>query len=305
MRIVLLGDIHLYQLRVWPWQLASKRVIGQMNLWFNRRFHFRIDRLGAMVERATAVLPDAVLLSGDLTTTALPGEFAAAMALLDPLVKSVPTWAVPGNHDRYTFTAARRRVFERYLGEHTTRDWPLHRRLAPGLHLVGLDPTRPNIVSDRGRLPAPQLDKLRGILDELAPTDRLIVLCHYTLGTPPGYHHEAPRHRMTNAAELLDILRGDRPTLYLHGHQHEPWCWRITSAPNIVAVNAGAPVLVKPHWPGGQGFWQIDTDPASDGEDWRLIHHHASPTGEWSAAPVSLPKPGEASPIQSAAFGIH
>jgi len=115
MRLALIGDIHYYRLAVAPWQLFGKRLLGQANLWLNRRHRFNRSLLKPVLEQAESIQPDMVLMSGDLTTTALAGEFADVAAALNPLAKRIPMVAVPGNHDRYTFSAARHRVMEKAL----------------------------------------------------------------------------------------------------------------------------------------------------------------------------------------------
>lgn len=294
MRIVLIGDLHFYKLLVWPWQLFSKRFLGQMNLWVNRRFVFKLGRMVAVSERVNALKPDMVLLSGDLTTTALPSEFRLARAVLAPLLEAYGGVVVPGNHDRHTFSAARQRVLERFFPVHAPSSYPHHRHLRDNLHLLALDPTRPNIATDRGRLGARQLREVAGVLAKLPGDVRLIVLCHYTLGLPPSLAPESPRHVMADAAELLELLKGSRDTLYLHGHVHTPFCWRVADAPNVLAVNAGAPLMHDDQWPNGQGFWEIESD-AGEGGTWRLTHHSHDADGQWHAEPVGLPsQPGGA-----------
>ena len=61
---------------------------------------------------------DHILITGDLTTTALPAEFRAARAALADLAgRPRRVTIIPGNHDRYTLYAHRSRRFERYFGE--------------------------------------------------------------------------------------------------------------------------------------------------------------------------------------------
>ncbi len=283
MRIVLLGDIHVYRLRLRPWHLIGKRVLGQANLWLRRRHHFRRGLLTKVVRRAVELAPDYVLGSGDLTTTATRAEFEMAQSVLDPLLSKFPAFIVPGNHDRYTFTAARRKRFENYFAAQTAAAWPHVRRLGERLVLIGLDPTRPNIITDRGVIGVAQLERLRRAIEALDPADRAIVLCHYTLGVPPGRKPERARHALIDAAALIDALRGPRPVLFMHGHQHDPWRWTMPTAPNITTLNAGAPVLVTRDWPGGQGFWEIETDPASAAADWKIIHHAMNADHQWHA----------------------
>jgi 3',5'-cyclic AMP phosphodiesterase CpdA len=289
MRIVLIGDLHFYKLLLWPWQLIGKRLFGQMNLWFNRRFVFELGRMAALEQRILSLKPDLLLFSGDLTTTALDSEFRLVRQALNPLLKALPAVIVPGNHDRHSFSAARRKFLERHFPDHAPGSYPHHRQLSEGLHLIALDPTRPNILSDRGRLGPAQLSAVHDLLQTLPADAKLIVLCHYTLGMPPDLPPEAARHAMIDAEALKIILStGGRPTLYLHGHVHTPFCWRLVERPEIVAVNAGAPLMHDHRWPDGQGFWEIQT--GSDGlEPWTLMHHARDSAGQWQALAVPLP----------------
>lgn len=295
MRIVLIGDLHFFSLLPWPWQLLGKRTLGQMNLWFHRRFKFKMSRVAALVERIHALKPDLLLFSGDLTTTALPSEFRIARDALAPLLKAYPALIVPGNHDRYTFTAARHKRLEHFFPDHTAGQYPHLRPLDENLFLIALDPTKPNLWGDRGRLGVKQLDGLRGMLSGLPPGAGVIVLCHYTLGVPAGQRAEASGHGMTDETELRDILgRCGREVLYLHGHVHTPFCWRLPQAPNVVAVNAGAPLMHDGRWLNGQGFWEIEKRGQTP-FSWALTHHGLDRAGLWVAEPAEIPaEPGEA-----------
>lgn len=298
MRIVVLGDIHLYQLMLWPWDLFSKRVLGQMNLWLHRRHRFHMAGLGAMIQRIDEIRPDLLLGTGDLTTTATRGEFAMVTEKLGPLFARYDTALVPGNHDRYTFTAARRRYFENALGVDTVRREPLYRRLGDRLHLIGLDATRPNFITDRGLLDPIALRRLGQIIEPMTGDDRVIVICHYPIAMPPGRAPEARRHALIDAGALTGALAGtEAQVLYLHGHVHEPQCWRHTTAQNLTLINAGAPLMRSASWPGGQGFWQIDLDPSLKADP-ALLHHVPDETGVWRAEAVVWPRRcGEVSPI--------
>jgi 3',5'-cyclic AMP phosphodiesterase CpdA len=298
-RFILLGDIHVYQLAVAPWHLLGKRLLGQANLWLRRRARLRMDLLANVVERIVSLDPDMVLCSGDLTTTALHGEFEVARRMLDPIIEQGHCFVVPGNHDRYTFTAARTRRFERHFGPQTARSWPFYQQLTDRLHLVAFDPTRPTLLSASGRLDTLQLHAFtEGIVPQLPPDARLIVLCHYPLGTPPGQHPESHSHGLQNAADMVTALSLPNEMLYVHGHVHRPWCWRLPDAPNITAVNTGAPVLTGDDYPGGQGFWEVIVDEQAD-VPWQLTHHVMDATGQWYTSAVPAPQqPGEAVPMR-------
>ena len=293
MRLILIGDIHLYRLWTNPRHLLSKRLLGQFNLWFNRRRVFRRGRLPALVERAESLRADGLLCTGDLTTTAMRREFEMVIRMLGPLFARQPTYIVPGNHDRYTFSSARGRYLEEYLAEHIAETWPHHHVLGDRLHLIGLDAARPMWLRSSGRINSGQLDRLSELLKEIDPSHRLIMMGHYPPGTPPGVKEQGHHHRLTNADELVKLLaEAGHSTLMVHGHVHQPWCWRLREAPNVVAVNAGAPLMTSPDYPSGQGFWEIGIEAAH----WRLTHHIPDDKGAWRTINVAVPEnPGQVS----------
>src|SRR5690606_21193781 len=106
---------------------------------------------------------------------------------------------------------------------------------------------------------------------------------------------------------------------YLHGHVHSPWCWRLDGeGANVLAVNAGAPIMADADHPAGQGFWEIEFDAhaphaphaahadharaggaAADGVDRvKLTHHVPTVDGAWRARVVPVPDaPGQAAQL--------
>ena len=113
-----------------------------------------------LVERVRSLEPDHILITGDLTTTALPDEFRAARRCVDDLLRDPSRATVlPGNHDRYTWSAHRSRRFEAYFGEFAPRPrYPWLRTIGDDIAILGLDPTRAAITA-RGKLPREQLDE--------------------------------------------------------------------------------------------------------------------------------------------------
>lgn len=289
MRIVLLGDIHVYALAVWPWELLSKRLIGQLNLWFNRRRVFDMKRLPGVARRVLELQPDALLCSGDLTTTAQPREFRRLEKILGHVFDQIPTFIVPGNHDRYTARSMRGRYLERDFIDHTADAWPHHRTLADGIELIGLDPTRPTPwFNASGALGDDQIERFEQTLAAIDPAHRVVVLCHYPIGSPPGHHIESFGHKLTDDTRLIEVLAAaPHRILYLHGHVHQPWCWRLGEpADNVVAVNAGAPIMADGEHPHGQGIWQIEIRD----ENLALSHHVPTGNGEWRVDAVAAPE---------------
>ena len=110
LRIVHLSDIHFWRYEFHPLRLASKRLFGMLSLVLRRARRFRLERVPELVEYVRSLDPDHILITGDVTTTALPAEFQAARAALTRwLDDPVRVTIVPGNHDRYTLRAHRSR----------------------------------------------------------------------------------------------------------------------------------------------------------------------------------------------------
>ena len=275
MRIALIGDIHSYRLFVPPWRLAGKRLIGHANLWLNRRHAFDHRLVDEAVKNVVAVEPDLVLLSGDLTTTALDGEFEDVARMLEPLTTRFPTVIVPGNHDRYTFTSARRRTMENLLPGVVPSHWPHFRTLTDRWHLLALDSAVPRIFNSRGLVGRHQLREARRLIAHLTADDGLIVLCHYPLKSPPRALPLTWDHKLADSFRLRRMLiRCPARVLFLHGHIHRPWCWqpKRSNQSHFTYINAGSPCMTNTRHPQGQGFWQIEL-PAVPTDHMQVIHH--------------------------------
>ncbi|MCX5661724.1 MAG: metallophosphoesterase [Planctomycetota bacterium] len=305
MRLVLLGDIHVGQRFPPPWHLLGKPIVAQWSFWFpRRRRRFDPVLLGPVVARAASLRPDAVLLTGDLTTTALRGEFTRAAKALAPLFAAAPAVGIPGNHDRYTFRATLLREMERALPGLLPATFPAMLDLAavvqrgkrvgdpptkdsrpdvpsvqrPTWQILTLDAARPTLLNSRGRLGPEQLRQARSLIDTLTPDDGLLVMCHYTLGKPPPQKPSPWHHRLADKDELLALLAGCRArVLFMHGHVHYPWVWPRPEPElhGMIDVNAGAPTQVSDEFPFGQGFWEIEL-PESPREAIRFQHHVAT-----------------------------
>lgn len=286
MRVALIGDIHLFRLKVTPRQLLGKRLLGQSNLWLNRRFRFNHDLLEPLIERVAAIEPGMVLCTGDVTTSSLENEFADVVRYLRPLSEQMPMVIVPGNHDRYTFRSARKKRIETLLGGLMPMKFPHHAKLTERWHLLGLDSARPQVMMSRGVIGPRQLTRAKRLLANLTEADGVVVLCHYPPDTPPG----TPRswaHDLADAKLLSDALEAcPARVVFLHGHIHRPWHWEKRSGEGqpLTCINAGAPCLISSHYPCGQGFWEIVL-PEDPTQDLHLVHHVPTPSGHYGARP--------------------
>ncbi len=283
MRIIHLSDIHVWRYVFNPIHLLSKRVIGMAGLVLRRARKFRLERLHAVVKRILTLEADHILITGDLTTTALTDEFRAARAALaELLVDSERVTVIPGNHDRYTTGAVRDRRFEGWFGAFSPGGpCPWLRRLDGDTALLGLDATRSHL-SATGRLPAEQLARAHTLMaDPANRSRRLIVACHYPVAAPPAYSAELDHKRMKNAPEVRAWLAGLGPHLYCCGHVHAAWAFVPRDLPNQLCLNAGAPLLRDPTGLRPPGFLEIvlhDQDVS--------VTHHAWTGNTWDARPL-------------------
>lgn len=277
LRLVHLSDIHFWQYEFNPLRLLSKRLVGTASLVFGRARRFRLERAPELVQRVCSLAPDHIVITGDLTTTALPGEFRAARATLsawldDPKRVTV----IPGNHDRYTLRAHRSRRFEHFFGEFSPETvYPWLRWIDDRTAILGLDPTRSGITA-RGRMPAHQIQRAREIVQEAGAIPRLLIACHYPVAVPPQYRIELARKPLQNASELVLWLRSIGPHIYCCGHVHAVWAMRPAEIPNQLCLNPGAPLLRDRTGRQPPGFLEVTLS----GPD-VSVAHHGWVEGEW------------------------
>jgi 3',5'-cyclic AMP phosphodiesterase CpdA len=283
MRIIHLSDVH-----VWHYSWNLRRLLGVRAFWMlellrGRASRFHLDRLGAVVDRVLGLKPDHVLITGDLTTTALPSEFREAKRLLEPLLTDPErVTMVPGNHDRTTRRSFLTRRFEEFFGANmAATQFPWLRHLDDETAILGLDPTRPHF-SPRGRLPNEQLRAARALTSD--PTrlpERLIIACHYPVAAPQQYEQELRFKRMENVQAVASWLAGIGPHLYCCGHVHAAWAFQPPSLPNQLCLNAGSPVMSDPTGLRLPGFLEIDFE----GDAVTVIHQAWSGTN-WKEVPM-------------------
>jgi hypothetical protein len=283
MKIVHLSDIHVWR---YTWNLRhlmGRRALGMMELLMGRARLFQLDRLAEVVDRASSLKPDHILITGDLTTTALPSEFCEALRLLGPLLTDPARVSVlPGNHDRTTNRSFRSRRFETAFGDFMPAlTFPWLRRLDHDTLILGLNPTRPRF-SPRGRLPADQLAAAGAMIANPRTRPKtLIVACHYPVAAPVRYQRELFHKRMDNERAIRSWLVGIGPHLYCCGHVHAAWAFQPPALPNQICLNAGAPLLRDPTGLRLPGFLEIQLEAGAV----TVIHQAWSGSG-WKAVPM-------------------
>ena len=280
LRIVQLSDIHIWR-RVWdPRALWGKRFVGMAELLAGRARRFRLERLEAVVDRVLSVRPDHVLITGDLTTTALPAEFADARRGLERLLtEPAAATVIPGNHDRYTRASVRTRAFEREFGAFAPgpeSEYPWLKWLDQETAILCLDASRPHLTA-RGFLPFRQIEAARTLLETAGTRlERLIVACHYPLAAPPGFQAELARKRLGNQATARAWIATLGRHIYCCGHVHAAWAFVPPELPEQLCLNAGAPLLRHRDPSRRPGFLEIEIE--RDGAV-RVSHHAWGPPG--------------------------
>jgi 3',5'-cyclic AMP phosphodiesterase CpdA len=200
-------------------ELMSKRALGYINWTRNRHKYHRREALDVLVGDLKAQVPDHIAVTGDLTNLALRAEFAPAARWLQSVGNAAQVTAIPGNHDAYV--RATRHCFAEAFADYFRTDaageakFPSLRRRGP-LALISLStavPTAPLFAT--GTLGRAQLEALQTLLEGLAaePLFR-VILVHHPLRS------KSRIKRLTDAADLLAILRRHGVELILHGHDH-------------------------------------------------------------------------------------
>jgi 3',5'-cyclic AMP phosphodiesterase CpdA len=277
MRLAIIGDIHLFTLKVHPRRLLSRRFMAHSNLLLNRRHRFNHGLLPGLVEHAQSLNPDLVLFSGDVSTSSLESEFEDVMHVVKPLVDAAPQGGVlvPGNHDRYTFKSRRTRRIENVLQQVMPPQFPHARQLRPGWRLLALDSAIPNKLMSRGALGKEQFAAARQIIRDTPADEALLVLCHYPCSLPPRVPSAWSHDLKENVKLRRELMNCPGRVVFVHGHIHKPWhvLPKLTDEPTprdgpgreptyprpaFECLNAGSPCMTSEKFPLGQGFWHVD-----------------------------------------------
>lgn len=229
LRLAHFSDIHLTArpLRLSALDWLGKPATGWLNARLGRGKHF-LDSPAIAAVLAKDMQSrgyDHVIFSGDATTLGLRIEFEEVARVLTPQTGWPPALAVPGNHDYYTYRAARRGEFERVFapwqqGERIDDHiYPFAQRAGP-LWLVAVNSAGANLAfwDSRGRVGSAQLARLAELFRRLPPGPRVMVT-HYPLCLANG-SQETLWRRLRDARRLFDLAKSAGVRLWLHGHRH-------------------------------------------------------------------------------------
>jgi predicted MPP superfamily phosphohydrolase len=199
--------------------------------------HFGTERpavVAALLRLVREHSPSLVVFSGDITQRATRSQFDAARRFADAM-GTVPSIAIPGNHDIPLFDVATRVLnpygrYRRAFGEELE---PVHE--SEHWLVVALNTTRPYRHKD-GEVSPAQVERVARRLAHATPAQLRIVVTHQPVGvTRPEdetnllHGHERAVHRWAQAG--ADLVLG--------GHIHLPF---------IVPMHERRPELARPLW---------------------------------------------------------
>ena len=179
--------------------------------------HFgRVDAalLEPLVEAVHAAGPDVVVVSGDLTQRATPGQFREARAFLDRLPQ--PQVVVPGNHDvpLYNVVARFLSPLDNYR-EFISKDLETC-YIDDEIAVCGVNTAR-SLTFKNGRINCDQLARIRDTLYPLPPEVLRVVVTHHPFDVGDGVDED---NLLGRAAMAMGILAEVGVDLLLSGHLH-------------------------------------------------------------------------------------
>jgi 3',5'-cyclic AMP phosphodiesterase CpdA len=166
-----------------------------------------------LIDTVTAINPDVIAVSGDLTQRARKRQFLAARAFLEALPGQ--KIVVPGNHDVPLYNlVARFRRLERYRRYIASDLEPFY--CNGGIAVLGINTAR-SLTFKSGRINEQQVARAKSRLCGLPDSVAKIIVTHHPFDLPAAYRHGALVGRARMAIKALNECRVD---LFLSGHFH-------------------------------------------------------------------------------------
>lgn len=221
-RFAHISDLHFSHLSFNPLQIFSKRWVGNLNLFLNRKKKFDSAQPYALIPLFQTLKLDAILITGDLTTTAHPKEFAKAKNYVEALRSAgLEALLIPGNHDHYTKRAYKRLDFYQVFNDCALcadlKEQKLAKQnLSNSWSLIALDCScATSLFSSHGVFSEEIEQRLETLCSTLASTEKVILINHF-----PFFEVEKGKSLQRSEQLLALIQRYPQIKLYLHGHTH-------------------------------------------------------------------------------------
>ena len=226
LRFAHISDLHFGSFSLSPSQFFSKRWLGNFNYFFKRKRFFDYNRLIELIDLFKRCKITHVIITGDLSVTGLKREFQMGLRFLDLLKKEGLTpLIIPGNHDHYTKTGHRKKLFYQFFESRFDESCPLnlkdhkvtYTRISPGIWIIALDTSvATSLVSSQGFF-SPELEEnLEKALALIPKEDKIILLNHF-----PFFQNDSIKKQLVRGPLLKNLIsKHQNILLYLHGHTH-------------------------------------------------------------------------------------
>lgn len=249
-RLAHISDLHFSKLTWNPSQFFSKRWLGNMNLAFARKHTFDPDGLTSLLPVFQERNIDAVLITGDLTSTSHEKEFALAQEFIETLRKEkLKVFTLPGNHDHYTRKAYKKKLFYQFFDASYTaltdpvsslnlkEDGLTAAYFGHNWWLIALDTAlATSLLSSNGYFSAELEHKLEIALNDLPDDHSVILINHF-----PLFATESQRKSLLRREALKKLIeRFPKIKLFLHGHTHRHCIADLRSSNLPIILDSGS-----------------------------------------------------------------
>ena len=181
--------------------------------------YFVPNLMNRVISELNELEPDAVVVTGDLTSEGFRQEYKSWVAYADRI--DAPIHTIPGNHDSRNVGYVH---FEDLIGPRT---WSVD---VKGVRIVGMDSSEPD--QNEGKVGRGHYEWIREQFS--VPADLKVFAIHHHLLPIPGTGRE--RSTVTDAGDLLEVLLQSGAQVVLSGHKHVPYVWCLE---NMYIANAG------------------------------------------------------------------
>ena len=257
-RFAHISDLHFSKLQWSPSQFFSKRWLGNLNVCCVRKAMYDPEGLTTLFPLFHEHKVDTVLITGDLSSTSHPDEFALAKQFIEGLrEEKFQIFTLPGNHDHYTKAAYRDKVFYDFFpsryeekAKFTLKNEGIT-TTSLGNHwwLCALDTAlATSLISSQGFFSSELEARLESTLKKIPEGDRVILLNHF-----PFFSNESSRKELLRKEALRALLERFSPIvkLFLHGHTHRHCIADLRNSSLPIILDSGSTSSKK------EGSWNL------------------------------------------------
>jgi 3',5'-cyclic AMP phosphodiesterase CpdA len=180
------------------------------------------------LEQLRALVPDHVVVTGDLSNLSLESEFEAARQMLSSCAPALSV--IPGNHDYYTRGAVKNRRFESFFSPWMESDlerddfYPYVKLLGDDVALVGVNSciSSPPLFAV-GSVGKGQRRRIADMLSRPELSDRFIVVAIHHHLVPPRFTSSRKEYmrRLQDRVAVKETFLEGKVDLVIHGHNHQ------------------------------------------------------------------------------------